>query len=169
MKKYFCLIIFVITLAAFAGCTQQAVQEPVTTTETTIPTFIPTTELTPEPTPLLTTIITTVTSTVKRTLSPQTKIVTTIHIQNNTFVPQTLTVLPGTGITWINDDSSVQSVKSTGNTTGMFNSGDIILGAQWSYTFGQREGSYEFTSAYHPEMKGTIIIKKGVSNTGVPQ
>jgi plastocyanin len=106
--------------------------------------------LTPELTPLQTTIITTVPLTVKGTLSPQTKIVTAIHIQNNTFVPQTLTVLPRTGITWINDDSYVQSVKSIGNNTGMFNSGDIIPGAQWSYTFNLREGSYEFTSAIPP-------------------
>jgi plastocyanin len=113
-------------------------------------------------------IITTVTPAVKRTLSPQTKLVTTIHIRNNTFVPRTLTVLPGTGITWINDDSAVQSVKTIGNNTGMFNSGDIIPGAQWSYTFGQREGSYEFADTYHPEMNGTIIIKQGVSFTGIP-
>ncbi len=66
---------------------------------------------------------------------------------------------PRTGITWINDDSAVHSVKTIGNATGMFNSGDILPGSQWSYTFGQREGRYEFTCSYHPEMKGAIIIK----------
>jgi plastocyanin len=84
-------------------------------------------------------------------------------MRNNTFVPQELTVLPGTGITWVNDDSAVHTVKTIGNATGMFNSGDIIPGSQWSYTFGEREGRYEFTCSYHPEMKGAVIIKKADS------
>jgi plastocyanin len=87
------------------------------------------------------------------------KVVTAIHMRNNTFVPEELTALPGTGIAWINDDSAVHSVKTIGNATGMFNSGDILPGSQWSYTFGQREGRYEYTCSYHPEMKGAIIIK----------
>jgi plastocyanin len=87
------------------------------------------------------------------------KVVTTIHMRNNAFVPEELTALPGTGITWINDDSAVHSVKTIGNATGMFNSGDILPGSQWSYTFGQRGGRYEFTCSYHPEMRGAIIIK----------
>ncbi len=94
-----------------------------------------------------------------RTTSPTGKVVTTISMRNNTFVPQELTALPGTGITWINDDPGVHTVTSTGNTTGKLNSGDILPGYQWSYTFGQREGRYEFTCSYHPEMKGAIIIK----------
>jgi plastocyanin len=133
----------------------------VTTPLTTVPTVVPTTELTPAPATLPITVVKTAIPVATRTTSPMNmKVVTTIHMRNNTFVPEELTTLPGTGITWINDDSTVHSVKTIGNATGMFNSGDILPGSQWSYTFGQRQGRYEFTCSYHPEMKGAIIIKK---------
>lgn len=164
MKKCIGFVIFMIAFVCFTGCTQPAVPEAVTTPPTTIPTIVPTAELTLAPTTVPTTVVTTVLPVVTRTTSPSTKIVTTIHMRNNTFVPQELTVLPGTGITWINDDSAVHTVKTIGNATGMFNSGDIISGSQWSYTFGEREGRYEFTCSYHPEMKGTVIIKKADSS-----
>jgi plastocyanin len=169
MKKFIGLFILMIAFVAFTGCTQQAVQEPVTTTPpTTIPTTIPTTEITLLPTSVQTTVVTTMPPTVKRTESPSTKVVTTIHMKNNAFVPQVLTALPGTGITWINDDAIVHSVKMSEANAG-FNSGDIMPGAQWSYTFGAREGNFTISCAYHPEMKGTIIIKKGASIVGAPQ
>jgi plastocyanin len=141
MKKVIGFIILLIAFVAFTACTQQA-------------------ELTPAPTTVPTTVMTTVIPTVTRTLSPSTKVVTTFHMRNNAFVPQELTVLPGTGITWINDDDKVHTVKTIGTYAGKFNSGDILPGAQWGYTFGVQEGTYEFNCAYHPEMKGSVIIKK---------
>lgn len=164
MKKLICFVIFMIAFVCFTGCTQPAVPEAVTPQPTIVPTTVPTAELTLAPTMVPTTVVTTVLPIVTRTTSPSTKVVTTIHMQNNLFVPQELTVLPGTGITWINDDSVVHSVKTTGNATGMFNSGDIISGSQWSYTFGEREGRYEFTCSYHPDMKGAVIIKRSDSS-----
>jgi plastocyanin len=158
MKKYIGFVILLIAFVCFMGCTQTPVPEAVTTPATTVPT-IPTTELTLATKTLPTSVVTTMLPVSTRTTSPTGKVVTTISMRNNTFVPQELTALPGTGITWINDDPGVHSVKSTGNATGMFNSGDILPGSQWSYTFGQREGRYEFTCSYHPEMKGAIIIK----------
>ncbi len=161
MKKVISFMILLIAFVAFTACTQPAAQEPVTTLPTTIPTVLPTTtEVTLEPTAVPTTVVTTVLPTVTRTLSPTTKVVTTIHMRNNTFVPLELTVLPGTGITWVNNDDKVHAVKTIGTYAGKFNSGDILPGAVWSYTFGKQEGSFEFTCSYHPEMKGTIIIKK---------
>jgi plastocyanin len=160
MKKYIGVVILLIAFVCFMGCTQTPVTEAVTTLPTTVPTVVPTTELTPASTTLPITDVKIVIPVATRTTSPMNmKVVTAIHMRNNTFVPEELTALPGTGITWINDDSAVHSVKTIGNATGMFNSGDILPGSQWSYTFGQREGRYEFTCSYHPEMKGAIIIK----------
>jgi plastocyanin len=160
MKKLIGLFILMISFVAFTGCTQPVVPEPVTTTPPTmVLTIVPTEELTVVPTPVPTTIVTTLPPTVKRTESPSTKVVTTIHMRNNTFVPRELTVITGTGITWVNDDDAVHTVKTIGTYAGKFNSGDILPGAVWSYTFGKQEGSFEFTCSYHPEMKGTIIIK----------
>lgn len=159
MKKFIGLIILIIAFVAFTGCTQQAVPGPVATTPlTTVPTIIPTMEVTFVPTPVPTTVVTTLPPTVKRTLSPSGKVVTIIHIQNNSFVPVVLTALPGTGITWINDDAVVHAVKTSTPDAG-FNSGDIMPGARWSYTFGARESTFTITDPYHPDMNGTIIIK----------
>jgi plastocyanin len=160
MKKYIGFVILVIAFVCLTGCTQQAVPEVVTTPPTTVPTVVPTTELTPAPTTLPITVVKTVIPVATRTTSPMNmRVVTTIYMRNNTFIPEELTAMPGTGITWINDDSAVHSVKTIGNATGMFNSGDILPGSQWSNTFGQREGRYEYACSYHPEMKGAIIIK----------
>jgi len=159
MKKFIGLFILMIAFVAFAACTQQAVPEPVTTTPpTTVPSTVLTAELTLVPTPVPTTVVTTLPPTVKRTESPSAKVVTTIHMKNNLFVPQVLTALPGTGITWINDDGVVHSIKMSEPDAG-FNSGDIMPGAQWSYTFGSREGTFAISCVNHPDMKGTIIIK----------
>jgi plastocyanin len=165
MKKCIGFVILMIAFICITGCTQPAVPEAVTTPPTTVPTSVPTAELTLAPTTVPTMVMTTVLPIATRTTSPiNIVVVSTIHMRNNTFVPQELTVLPGTGITWINDDSAVHSVKTIGNATGMFNSGDIISGSQWSYTFGQREGRYEFTCTYHPDMKGAVIIQKADSS-----
>jgi len=163
MKKFICLIILMIAFVAFTGCTQQVVPEPVTTSPpTTVPATVPTAVLTPKPTPVPTSVVTTLPPTVKRTESPTTKVVTTIHMRNNSFVPSELTALPGTGITWINDDGIVHSLKMSGTGAG-FNSGDILPGVQWSYTFA-REGTFAISCAYHPDMKGTVIIKNADSS-----
>jgi plastocyanin len=179
MKKYIGLFILVIVLVIISGCTQQAkTTAPATTIPTTvITTPVPTTEETPLPTTVPTTMVVTTTLPVNVTAeittvatpqpskTPSTKI-TTIHIRNNTYVPNELTVLPGTGIRWINDDSVIHIVKASGDHKGMFTSSEIINGGQYGYTFGETPGSYEFTDPAYPDMKGTIIIKKGESVLG---
>jgi plastocyanin len=77
-------------------------------------------------------------------------------------------VLPGTGVTWINDDTKVHIVKASGARPGMFNSGEILPTAQFSYTFGEDEGVFTFTDLKDPGMNGTIIVKKGASIVGAP-
>jgi len=162
MKKFIGLFILVIVFVAFTGCTQQPVPEPVTTTSPTIvSTTIPTAELTVVPTSIPTTVVTTQPPTTKRTESPTGKVVSLIHIKNNSFVPPVLTVLPHTGITWKNDDETVHSLKMS-SSEGGFNSGEIIPGATWTYTFGSWEGTYEITDPKYPDMKGAVIIKNDV-------
>ena len=162
MKKFIGLFILVIAFVAFTGCTQQPVPEPVTTTPPTIlTTTIPTTELTFVPTPVPTTVVTTLPPTTKRTESPSGKVVTLIHMKDNSFVPKVLTVLPQTGITWKNDDETIHSLKMS-SPDGGFNSGDIIPGASWTYTFGSREGTFNITDPYYPDMKGAVIINNNV-------
>jgi plastocyanin len=162
MKKFIGLFILILAFVAFSGCTQQVVPEPVTTTPPTIvPTTVPTVELTVIPTSIPTPVVTTLLPTTKRTESPTGKVVTVIQMKNNSFVPQVLTVLPHTGITWKNDDEVVHSLKMT-SPEGGFISGEIIPGATWSYTFGSWEGKYEVTDTKYPDMKGAVIINNDV-------
>ncbi len=163
MKKIIGFTILLIAFIAFTGCTQQAVQEPVTTVPTTVstpvPTPVPTTEMTQVQTMVPTTLVTTVLPTATRTESPINKLVTTIHIRNNSFVPQVLTALPGSGITWINDDAVPHSLKMSGSDGKFFNSGDIMPGSVYGYTFGKTEGNYTISDTRYPDMTGTIVIK----------
>jgi plastocyanin len=175
MKKFIGFFILVFALVMISGCTQSAqpaaVTTPVTTAvptvpptvATSVPTPVPTTEPTTVATPKSTTAIATTVATVIKTPIPvqtaSTKI-TTIYIRNNSFVPQLLTILPGTGISWINDDATVHAIKATGNHTGMFNSGDFVKGSLVDYTFGADEGTFEFIDTYS-NATGMIIVKKG--------
>jgi plastocyanin len=166
------LFILVIVIAMISGCTQPA-KTAVTTPEPTAVPTVPLTVATPAPTMMQTpeqTMVPTMAATESKpkiTLVPQTKD-TIIYMRNNTFVPQELTVLPGTGVTWVNEDNTVHAVKTTGSHAGMFSSGDIIPTATWGYTFGADEGVFEFTCTYHPDMKGTIVVKQGASVVGAP-
>jgi plastocyanin len=159
MKKVIGFTILLIAFIAFTGCTQQPVQEPVTTVPTTVPTPLPTTtEVTIVQTMVPTTLVTTVLPTPTRTDSPLNKLVTTIHMRNNAFVPQVLVALPGSGITWINDDAVPHSLKMSGSDGKFFNSGDIMPGSVYGYTFGKQEGNYTISDTRYPNMTGTIVI-----------
>ena len=179
MKTYIGLFILVLVLVAASGCTAQQAKPAATVTELTttvaapeVPTEIKTTHATAAPIKVTTAVATPVVSapeimaaTPRPSQTPSTK-VTTIHITNNTFIPSELTVLPGTGITWINDDAAIHIVKATGNSTGKFTSSDMVRDAHFMYTFGELPGTYEFGDPKYPDMKGTIFVVKGDSLVG---
>jgi plastocyanin len=181
MKKFIGLCILVILLVAASGCTQPAKPATATPVPTAVVTTgVPTPEATtmPPTTAEMTVVPTTVAAvtnvtkvvttaaTPKPMMTPSTKI-TTIYIRNNTFVPQELTVLPGTGITWINDDRTIHAIKTLPQTRIMFNSGDVMPTTQFSYTFGENEGTFGFIDPY-TNATGMIIVKKGESFVGNP-
>jgi len=191
MKKIIGLFILIIALALVSGCTQPTTTTPATTVATTeVPTVVettveetvaPTEEATLIETPVETsTIVANVTAPVEENvtatitapaitaaMTPSTK-VTVIHIVNNSFSPATLMVLPGTGISWVNDDSTVHSIKTIGDNSPKFNSGDIVAKVgRWSYTFSEKEGTIEYTDGYNLNVTGVIIVKKGDSFAGM--
>jgi plastocyanin len=155
--KYIGLFILLIVLVALSGCTQ----------ETAAPTTVTPTDVVTTGAPSNMTIAMTMAPTPRVSMTPSTKI-TTIHIRNNTYVPNELTVLPGTGIRWINDDSVMHIVKASGDHVGMFTSSGIMNGGQYGYTFGETPGIYEFTDPGYPNMKGAIIVKKSEPISGAP-
>lgn len=179
MKSYIGLFILVMLLVAASGCTtQQATPVTTTTTLTTTAdaTDVPTVINTPKPTKVATKALTTAAPKItteavpvetpwsSATFSPIRKLV--IHIKDNNYTPDSLTVLPGTKVTWINDDSHVHIVKATGESAGKFTSAELMNGAQFNYDFGEKTGTYEFGDPKYPDMKGAIIVKKGDSLVG---
>jgi plastocyanin len=78
-----------------------------------------------------------------------------INVANYAFVPNTLTVKVGTTVTWTNKDSVTHTVDSN---TGVFNSGFLLPGKTFSYTFNSI-GTFQYHCAIHPYMTGTIIVQ----------
>jgi plastocyanin len=76
---------------------------------------------------------------------------------NDFYSPATLTVVIGVNntVTWVNNDNVPHTVTAT---DGSFNSGNLNAGQSWSHTF-TAPGTYTYDCAYHPWMKGTIIVK----------
>ncbi len=177
MKRSFGLCILLILLVAASGCTQPASPqpEPATAVPTDVPTAAATTAATPaqettapvvteEATPEATMAMTVVSTPIPQLTYAKKPV---IAIRNNTFVPHEILILPGTGITWINEDSTVHAVKTIPDTGIQFSSGDLIKGAAFGYTFGDREGTFSFIDPY-TNATGIIKVQKGASIVGAP-
>lgn len=78
-----------------------------------------------------------------------------VEIGNFTFKAPTLTVKPGTTVTWTNGDDIPHTVVSK---TGVFRSKVLDTGDRFSFTFA-KPGSFGYFCSLHPHMTGTIIVK----------
>src|SRR6185436_6491786 len=74
----------------------------------------------------------------------------TVAITSTQFQPSTITVVPGTEITWTNMDTTTHAVVSDNGTS--FNSGTINPKGSYSFTVTQN-GSYTYHCSIHPELK----------------
>jgi plastocyanin len=72
------------------------------------------------------------------------------------YSPETIEVKAGQTVEWVNNDLTPHTVTSQG--TGDLNSGSIDAGASWRHTFTQA-GSFPYYCTFHPEMKGTVVVK----------
>jgi plastocyanin len=186
MKLLMGFIILLVALVAITGCTQTAPSSAQTTTETTAPATEVTTIATPVATTVQTTVPVTTETIVANVTAPAANVttvataapvnitptvtaasgVTTIHITSTGFTPQTDVVLPGTGISWVNDDNVTHAVKMIGNNTGMFNSGDISPHAAFPFTFSENTGTFTYAFADNTTITGTIIVQAGRTLAG---
>ncbi len=77
------------------------------------------------------------------------------------YSPSELTTLVGTSVTWLNDSGVIHTVTS-GNLLegpdGIFDSGIIMSGDSFSYTFSEA-GHYQYYCTIHPWMTGTVIVR----------
>jgi plastocyanin len=80
-----------------------------------------------------------------------------IVIENFKFVPATLTVAPGTSVTWDNRDEEPHNIVNVDQPR-RFRSQAIDGGEKYTFVFDQ-PGTYKYICAVHPHMEGTIIVK----------
>lgn len=76
-----------------------------------------------------------------------------VSIQSFSFDPGTITVMAGSKVTWVNNDTVSHSVKSD-----TFNSPDMAPGDTFSFTF-DNKGTYSYSCGVHPFMKGTVVVQ----------
>jgi len=80
-----------------------------------------------------------------------------VTIQGYAFRPQTLTVAPGTRVTWTNTDSAIHTVVS--DTTAFTASDDLRTGQSFTHTFG-KVGTYTYHCGQHAFMTAAVIVKR---------
>jgi plastocyanin len=92
-----------------------------------------------------------------RAADPAPQIAGTVTINNFEFQPPSLTVAPGTKVTWVNKDEEPHTVLSAdGGAT--FKSPALDTDDKFSLTF-DKPGSYKYFCSLHRHMVGTIVVK----------
>jgi plastocyanin len=78
-----------------------------------------------------------------------------VTIKNFAFSPSTITVKPGTRVTWVNHDEDAHTVSFQSN---LKVASTPLQGNQsFSYTF-QAPGTYAYICSIHSFMHGTVIV-----------
>jgi plastocyanin len=78
-----------------------------------------------------------------------------VKIDNFSFGPATLTVAPGTTVTWVNHDDIPHTVVSTDS---VFKSKVLDTDEKFSFTF-TKAGAYPYFCSIHPKMTATVVVK----------
>ena len=77
------------------------------------------------------------------------------NLGNRAFAPDEADVAVGTTVTWTNSD--VVTHTSTSN-NGVWNSGNVQPGAQFSVTF-TTAGTFPYHCTIHPGMVGSVVVR----------
>jgi plastocyanin len=78
-----------------------------------------------------------------------------IGIDNFTFAPGTLTIAPGTEVTWTNHDDIPHSIVVTGTS---IRSKALDTDQTFAWRFDQA-GTFTYICGLHPQMHGQIVVK----------
>lgn len=81
----------------------------------------------------------------------------TVHIKDFYMDPATITVKPGTKVTWINDGPTIHTTTSRA-TPPVWDSGILQVGQKYSHVF-TKPGEYDYWCSLHPQMLGKVIVK----------
>ena len=80
-----------------------------------------------------------------------------VRIEDFKFVPEHLTVSPGTKITWVNKDDEPHSATSSEKPK-RFDSGVLDSDKTYSFTFTEK-GSFSYFCKLHPHMTGVVEVR----------
>ena len=89
------------------------------------------------------------------TVSAQPAKVQTVAIKGFAFVPQVVTVAPGTTVTWTNADEDLHTVTANDKS---FHSAAMDSDDKFSFTF-TKPGEFAYFCSLHPHMTGKIVVK----------
>jgi plastocyanin len=78
-----------------------------------------------------------------------------VKIGNFTFSPATLTVAPGTTVTWTNEDDIPHTIVAKNK---VFRSKTLDTDDKFTFTFAA-PGEYDYFCSLHPHMVGKIVVK----------
>lgn len=78
-----------------------------------------------------------------------------VSISNYAYQPPSITVAPGTKVTFANHDKTAHTATQQGSG---FDSGTIKPGAHTTVTF-TKPGTYTYYCQFHAFMHGTIVVK----------
>jgi plastocyanin len=87
--------------------------------------------------------------------SPAAATVTTVHIKNFKYAPDTVTIHPGGTVKFVADDDTPHTVTASDRS---YDSGNLDKGQSWTHAFA-KEGTYTYFCTYHTFMKGSVVVK----------
>ena len=156
MKKPI-LIILILGIIFFVGCTSNS---PTETTTTSTPAITASTTTVADAIPSTTTTAATVqtTMTTQQTTTTVSAVGRTIRIDiiNFGFKSNTLRIAKGDTVVWTNLDSVPHTVTS--DSGGELNSKPLSHGEKYSHTFGTA-GTFTYHCNIHTSMKGTVTVE----------
>lgn len=156
-KIAFFVFLFSLVLLAGVGCQKQkAAQEPIDETNQPAlefkiePIAVPPTSTVTEPKQENKIIPVQKKDVVVPPKAPQVE----VKITDFSFEPYDLEVMPGTVVTWRQQDAAPHDIVSPGN----FQSPVLKTGETFQYTF-SKPGAYLYYCSIHPSMVGKIMVK----------
>lgn len=87
-----------------------------------------------------------------------------VTIFDNGFTPESMTITPGSAVTWVNTGSLPHTATDASS---RFDSGILMSGDTYSRTF-TSEGTFSYLCTIHPEMTATIVVSDGTGSAPPP-
>ena len=81
-----------------------------------------------------------------------------VAIRDFTFFPDTVRIRPGTEVTWVNCETTVQDFHTSTSSTNAWDSGALNRGEFYTRRF-DGNGSFEYFCVPHPFMRGAVIVQ----------